>query len=180
MALRPSSFIRNPLLLLMLSCVLGLGALAFSLTFCTAGQEVSNDYAPVEEARDNVLESNNVATIRAYRSDVKPEVQKGWLGVRIQTLTPQRAAAADIDIKRGVQILDVQPGLAAHASGFQMNDVVTHFNGRPVTTHCQLKQAVHATQAGMRVPVRVVRDGVALVLYPKLTAMADSPYARVR
>lgn len=169
MALKPSSFIRNPLLLALL---LAASIPAAAFFFCSGAACPAKSQSNVERtelAKVHVDASNQIATLEAKRVKVEAKSQKGWLGVRIQTLTPKRAAYAGVETKRGVLILETQKNMPAHNAGFQAYDVVTHFNGQAVATNCQLKRRVMSTQAGTRVPVRVIRDGVPVTLFPTLT-----------
>ncbi len=176
MALKPSSFLRNPLLLALLVAA----SIPAALFFFCSGQSAcpaksQSNVERTELAKVHVDASNQIATLEAKRAEVKS--QKGWLGVQIQTLNPKRAEYAGVKNTRGVLILDVQENMPAENAGFRDYDVVTHFNGQRVVTHCQLKRRVMSTKAGTRVPVRVIRNGVAVVLYPTLT---NSPKANSR
>ena len=52
----------------------------------------------------------------------------------------------------------VTPGSAASRAGFEPGDVVTLYNGKPVTSRDDLVRMVVATKPGTSVPVRIVRD----------------------
>lgn len=169
MAITPRSFLRNPLLLILL------GALTLPAAFilfiggsCPSSQTVDG----AEVAKVKLETSRNIASIQAQQ-DQPPAVakdDKGWLGIHIQTLNAKRAKYAGVETTSGVLVLDLLDGMAAQTSGFNPYDVVTHFNGQPTRTACQLKMRVHATEPGTRVPVRVIRDGQPVVLYPTVGA----------
>jgi hypothetical protein len=167
MAITPRSFLRNPLLLILaLAVSLPAAFIVFASFCCTGGQDVDG----AELAKVKLESSRNIATIQAQREQppaVKAE-GKGWLGIHIQTLDATRAKYAGVEPTSGVLVLDLLEGMSAQTSGFNPYDVVTHFNGQPVRTACQLKMRVHAAAPGTRVPVRVIRDGQPLVLYPTL------------
>ena len=95
--------------------------------------------------------------------------------MRILTLNAKRARHAGVEPTRGVLVLDLQNGMPAQTAGFAPYDVVTHFAGQPTLSTCQLKKKVSAAEPGTRVPVRVIRDGVPVVLYPTLTSHAAAP-----
>lgn len=166
MAITPRSFLRNPLLL-MLALVLTVPAAYFLFAgSCSNSQQINS----AELAKVKLESSRNVATIQAQQ-DQPPTVAedgKGWLGIHIQTMNANRAKHAGVTPTSGVLVLGLLKGMSAQTSGFNPYDVVTHFDGQPVRTACQLKMRVHATDPGTRVPVRVIRDGKPLVLYPTL------------
>jgi S1-C subfamily serine protease len=70
---------------------------------------------------------------------------------------------------RGVLIEDVLANMPAKRAGFQRHDVVTHFDGKRLTSACQLKRNVMSSEPGERVRVRILRHGQAMTLTPVLT-----------
>ncbi len=166
MAITPRSFLRNPILLVLVLALTLPAAFILFAGSCPSSQSVDG----AELAKVKLESSRNIATMQAQKEQA-PVVQqdgKGWLGIHIQTLNANRAKYAGVEATSGVLVLDLLEGMSAQTSGFNPYDVVTHFNGKPVRTACQLKMRVHATAPGTRVPVRVIRDGQPLVLYPTL------------
>lgn len=169
MAITPRSFFRNPILLILLTALtLPVALIMFYGGSCPSSQTVDG----AEMAKVKLETSRDIASIRAHKeqSPTVAEDRKGWLGIHIQTLNAQRAKYAGVEPTSGVLVLDLLNGMSAQTSGFNAYDVVTHFNGQPTRTACQLKMRVHATAPGTRVPVRVIRDGQPLILYPTLSA----------
>jgi serine protease DegQ len=60
-------------------------------------------------------------------------VDRGWLGVDAQTLTPQLARRLGIDKQQGAVIVRLLRGGPADAGGMMPGDVVVAVNGKPVT-----------------------------------------------
>lgn len=175
MAIKPRSFIRNPLLVLLLA----VGAVAAGILFtcpgsCPSSTAVQPELVQTQIAKQRVRASEQAAVIRAQEArPVAAQAERGWLGVRIQTLTEQRARYAGVDADWGVLVLGLQSQMPAHTSGFRPYDVVTHVNKRAVRSACQLKRRITSQKPGSRVAVRVIRDGVPVVLYPTLTAAPE-------
>lgn len=158
MAITPRTVVRNPLLLLFFAAfVVGGGVYFFSP--CTH----SCMYSP--PAQKTAVRTVNMATIQA----AKTTEGHGWLGVEIQTLTPQRAQYAGVASTGGVLVLGLQDGRPAQVAGFQEYDVITSFNHTRMTSACQLKHAVAATPPGALVPVTVIRQGQVVRLHPTLS-----------
>lgn len=62
-------------------------------------------------------------------------------------------------IEEGVVIVDVKSGTSADEGGLVSGDVITAFNGEPVTTGLQLRQLVYKTRVGDEVDIQFYRDG---------------------
>ena len=88
------------------------------------------------------------------------EVERGWLGVGIQTLTPELAESFQFsaDLK-GVLINSVEPGAPAAAGGLRQGDIIVAYDGRQVKSLRGLQQMVAETAVGKQVPIQILRDG---------------------
>jgi len=88
------------------------------------------------------------------------EVERGWLGVGIQGLTPELADSFNIPPnQRGVVINNVQTGTPADKGGLRRGDIIVGFDGRRVPNIKTLQQMVADTQVGKEVPIHILRDG---------------------
>lgn len=167
MAVTPRSFLRNPLLLILL---LGFSVAAYGMFANCPTKSDCSFSATKDVKRTNVDAVKAQKTAQAVQKKAAEASKKGWLGVQIRTVKPNVAKALGANPKlQGVHVMAVQNGKPAQFAGFMRNDIITHFNGKRVTTSCALKSNVLATAPETRVPVRVVRDGKAVTLYPELT-----------
>jgi serine protease Do len=91
-------------------------------------------------------------------------VERGFLGVNIQDLTPQLAQQFKMDAAKGALVSGVSPDSPADKAGVKSGDVITDFNNRPVTDSRHLKLQVGSTTPGAAVPMNVLRDGKTLTL----------------
>jgi serine protease Do len=104
------------------------------------------------------IPSNMVKTVMA--SLIKSgKVVRGWLGVSIQSITPDLAKQLGLKQEKGALIADVMEGSPAERAGLQRGDVVTEFDGKSVSDSTQLKNMVAATPPGKEATVRYIRDG---------------------
>jgi serine protease Do len=87
------------------------------------------------------------------------KVERGFLGVTIQDLTPELAQALRLSRNSGALVADVQPNSPAGKAGFQSGDVILQFNGKPVENASELRFRVAETRPGSAVPVEVDRNG---------------------
>src|SRR6201987_2306359 len=86
-------------------------------------------------------------------------VDRGFLGVMIQNLTPDLATAFKLDKTTGALVGDVSPGSPADKAGLKSGDVITQFNGQAIEDASQLKLRVAETAPGSKVPLVVNRNG---------------------
>lgn len=86
-------------------------------------------------------------------------VERGFMGMSIQSLTPALAQDFKLDRINGALVADVSSGGAAEASGLKSGDVIQKFNGQPVKDASQLKLQVAETTPGTKVSLDVTRNG---------------------
>lgn len=85
------------------------------------------------------------------------EVRRGWLGVRIQTVTDELAESFGLDEPRGALVAEVMEGGPAAAADIQKGDVILAFDGKPVDEMRELPRIVADTTVGRAVPVEIWR-----------------------
>ena len=86
------------------------------------------------------------------------ETRRGWLGVRIQDVTPDVAEAMGLAVARGALITDVPEG-PAKDGGMMAGDVITSFDGVEVADTRELVRRVADAEVGKAVRVVVLREG---------------------
>ncbi len=86
------------------------------------------------------------------------ETRRGWLGVRIQDMTPEIAESMGLAEALGALVTDVPDGPAKDA-GIVAGDVITLFDGQPVDDAGDLTRRVADAPIGEAVPVIVQRNG---------------------
>ena len=86
------------------------------------------------------------------------ETRRGWLGVRIQDVTPDVAEAMGLDVAKGALVTDVPDGPAKDA-GLLAGDVILTFNGAEIDDVRDLTRTVADSPIGQAVPVVVLREG---------------------
>jgi serine protease Do len=87
------------------------------------------------------------------------EILRGYLGVRIQPMNDDLAAALGIASNRGEFVQSVQPGEPAEAAGLQAGDVVVRVDGQEVTPDQTLSFIVANIAPGKRINLEIIRDG---------------------
>ncbi|WP_199489487.1 DegQ family serine endoprotease [Pseudotabrizicola alkalilacus] len=107
------------------------------------------------------------------------ETRRGWLGVRIQDVTPDVAEAMGLTEASGALVTDVPDG-PAKDSGIIAGDVITQFAGQPVRDTRDLTRRVADSPVGEAVPVIVVREGKTETLQVTLGRREEAEAAEVR
>ncbi|WP_299440131.1 DegQ family serine endoprotease [uncultured Rhodospira sp.] len=94
-------------------------------------------------------------------SDLKEygRTRRGWLGVRIQTVTPEIAESLGMEDARGALVASVTNDGPAQEAGLRAGDVILSFNDRDIDEMRQLPRIVAETEVGATVPVEIWRDG---------------------
>jgi serine protease Do len=108
----------------------------------------------------------------------KGKVERGYLGVHIQTLTPELAKAFKVSRVDGAVVTDVTPNSAAEQAGFKSGDVVVEFNNKPIESADQLKLQVAETPPGSAIPVQVDRSGQVMNLNVTLKELTADALAK--
>lgn len=91
------------------------------------------------------------------------ETRRGWLGVKIQDVTPDVAEAMGLTEAKGALITDVPEGPARDA-GMLSGDVIVTFDGAGVSDTKELVRRVADAPVGQAVKVVVMRDGKTVTL----------------
>src|SRR5882757_4855050 len=78
----------------------------------------------------------------AKQSDSQNDSGAAEFGLRVDSLTPERAARVGMEGQRGVVVTDVAPGSFADVPGFPPGDVITHINREPTTSVDDYKKSV--------------------------------------
>jgi serine protease Do len=86
-------------------------------------------------------------------------VERGYLGVGIQPLTPELAASLGHPDTRGALVAEVVPDSPAARAGVQAGDIVTHLDRQPVASSRDLLNTIGRRTPGDVVEVVVDRAG---------------------
>ena len=86
-------------------------------------------------------------------------VERGWLGVSIQPVTDEIAAAIGMDEPKGALIANIVDGGPAEDGGLRRGDVILSFGKNAIDKVRDLTRSVADTDPGTRTKVRVLRKG---------------------
>ena len=85
--------------------------------------------------------------------------RRGWLGVRIQSVTEEIAESLSLDRPRGALVAGITEGGPAEKAKIEQGDVILSFDGKPVANMNQLPRIVAETPIGKQANVDIWRKG---------------------
>ena len=85
--------------------------------------------------------------------------KRGWLGVRIQAVTPEIAEGFGLPDSGGALVASVTPDGPAERAGLESGDVIVRFNDNPIDEMRELPRVVADTDVGQTVEVVIIRNG---------------------
>ncbi len=101
-------------------------------------------------------------------------VERGWLGIGIQTMTPALLIALEAaNIKSGVLINMVGPNSPAEIGGMTQGDIIIQFDGKPVHDATSFQRMVEESPVGEIVNLNIIRGGFKKQLYIEIKKLTS-------
>lgn len=101
-------------------------------------------------------------------------VQRAWIGVGIQDLTPELASAMKVDARAGVLINSINENGPASKANIKPGDIIAGVAGKKVSDGRELVREVIAHEVGQTVELEVLRDGKRYGAKALLTARPEA------
>jgi serine protease Do len=108
------------------------------------------------------------------------KVQRGYLGVNIQPVTPELAAEFKLPNQNGALVGGVQPGTPAAQAGVKAGDVIVGIDNRKVTDPRHLRLTVSQMRPGTKADLKIIREGREKSVGVTLDALPDELTAAPR
>jgi serine protease Do len=105
------------------------------------------------------------------------KVTRGWIGVSIQTVTPEIAQAFGIKEARGALVGDVITGGPADSAGIERGDIIIAFDGKKVQSMSDLPRIVAETPVGKDAEITIIRDGKEMTIKVPVAEMTEEKLA---
>ena len=105
------------------------------------------------------------------------ETRRGWLGVRIQTVTESIADSLGMDKPTGALVASVTEDSPAEAAGIEVGDVILSFDGNKVENMRGLPRLVAQTPIGKTVDVEILRNEKKRILNVPLGRLPEKKQA---
>ncbi len=87
------------------------------------------------------------------------KVQRGYLGLTIQNLTPELARSFGVSDTNGILVANVLKDGPAERAGIKQGDIITAYQGKPVDSPDGFRNEVAAAPIGQTVAVTIFRGG---------------------
>jgi len=87
------------------------------------------------------------------------KVERAWIGVGAQDLTPDLAAALHVDARAGALVNSVGPNTPAERAHLKAGDLIASVGGKTVHDSHELIREVLTHDVGQTVTLEVIRDG---------------------
>jgi serine protease Do len=102
---------------------------------------------------------SNMALHIATMLTTKGKVERGWLGVSIQDLTPELAKSFGLDTQKGALVAEVAKGGPGERADIKRGDIILSYQGKEVRNAGSLRNDVANTPMGQEVKLTVWREG---------------------
>jgi serine protease Do len=104
------------------------------------------------------IPASTVKSVIAQLKD-KGSVSRGWIGVQIQTVTPDIAESLGLKKAEGALVAEPQASGPAAKAGIQAGDVITAVNGETVKDSRELARTIGGLPPGTAVKLNVLHKG---------------------
>ncbi|RAI01042.1 serine protease [Acuticoccus sediminis] len=101
------------------------------------------------------------------------ETRRGWLGVRLQKVTPELATSLGLEKPHGAFVAGVTAEGPAETAGLRTGDVVLRYDGHEIQEMRQLPLLVAQTEIGRAVDLGVQRDGEEITVSVEIGLLAE-------
>jgi serine protease Do len=115
---------------------------------------------------------SNMAKLTVAQLKQYGHARRGWLGVKIQQVTPDIADSLGLKDASGAMVAGVTDGGPAEKAKIRSGDIILKFDGQDVKEMHNLPRIVADTDVGKEVPVVVWRDGKEVTVQ---TVLAERP-----
>ena len=108
------------------------------------------------------------------------EVRRGWLGVNIQTVTPDLADGLGLDRPRGAIVADVVSGGPADKAQLRAGDTILAVDGEEVESLRDLPRIIAGIAAGTETELTIWRGGAEQTLTANIGSLASEKVAALQ
>jgi serine protease Do len=106
----------------------------------------------------------DTAKLVVAQLESKGSVTRGWMGVKVQPVTPEIADSLGLKKVEGALVDEPQPDGPAAKAGIAAGDVITAVNGKPIKGSRELAREVGMVPPGMSVRFDVLHQGTSKTL----------------
>jgi serine protease Do len=123
------------------------------------------------------IPADTVKKVVAQLKD-KGTVTRGWIGVQIQSVTPEIAESLGLKSVQGALVAEPQSGGPAAKAGVEAGDVITSVNGAPLKDARELARQIGGLPPGTSVKLSLLHKGAEKTVTLTLGQLPDQKEAR--
>lgn len=101
-------------------------------------------------------------------------VTRGYLGVALQRVDADIAAAVGLEKPQGALVSEVLPGSPADKAGLQSGDVILELNGTPITSLGDFRSSITLMKPGQEITMKVRREGKDMNVKAKISENVEN------
>ena len=120
----------------------------------------------------------NVAMDVVEQLKTTGKVERGWLGVLVQDVTPDLAKSFGLQQAQGALVSRVLEKGPAGNAGIEVGDVIIAYNGKPIRRSSDLPPLVARTRPGQTATLTVVRQGKSRDVKLTVEQLPEAPEAQ--
>ncbi|HEX9568594.1 MAG TPA: PDZ domain-containing protein [Rhodospirillales bacterium] len=98
----------------------------------------------------------------------------GFLGMHVQGMSPETAAALGLKSANGVLVRDVAVGGPSDQAGIRRGDLILKFAGQAIDTFERMIKVAGATRPGQEAKIELLREGKPVTLTMKMGAWTEA------
>jgi serine protease Do len=119
-------------------------------------------------------------TVKKVVSQLKDKgsVTRGWIGVQIQSVTPEIADSLGLKSQQGALVAEPQAGGPAAKAGIEAGDVITAVNGAPIKDARELARQIGGLPPGTSVKLALLHKGAEKTVTMMLGTLPNQREAR--
>jgi len=87
------------------------------------------------------------------------EVTRGYLGIVIQTMTPELSESFGIEVNKGILVSQVTENSPADKAGLKVGDLIVRYQDREVSEVGDFRNRIALTPPGSEVKLSIIRNG---------------------
>jgi serine protease Do len=123
------------------------------------------------------IPADTVKKVVAQLKD-KGTVTRGWIGVQIQSVTPEIAESLGLKSVQGALVAEPQAGGPAAKAGIEAGDIITSVNGAPLKDARELARQIGGLPPGTSVKLSLMHKGAEKTVTLTLGQLPDQKEAR--
>jgi serine protease Do len=125
------------------------------------GGEVIGINSAVNAAGQGIGFAIPINLVKQLLPDLKDKgrVQRSWIGVAVQRVSPEIAEGLGLERPRGALVSQVVGGGPGYKAGLKPGDVITSFDGKLLEDSSDLPLLATTVGIGKTVPLELLRDG---------------------